>query len=276
MTPAETSRNEEIGINRNILECKDQSSFFSYRAKVSINRNILECKALPDNQRLHPKSVLIETYWNVKTAIWETRDLKTRINRNILECKEIKKIQRSNGNKGINRNILECKGWYVWRRDVFRYRINRNILECKVCRISLVKLDISVLIETYWNVKAAGIPLHYGTISINRNILECKDGCPTIFQCRTLWVLIETYWNVKAIQESAKNALESGINRNILECKVILCPTQRACFFVLIETYWNVKIFAVISVPFTVSVSIETYWNVKMRRRQIAGLTSLY
>ena len=31
------------------------------------------------------------------------------------------------------------------------------------------------------------------------------------------------------------------INRNILECKVILCPTQRACFFVLIETYWNVK-----------------------------------
>ena len=69
MTPAETSRNEEIGINRNILECKDQSSFFSYRAKVSINRNILECKALPDNQRLHPKSVLIETYWNVKTAI---------------------------------------------------------------------------------------------------------------------------------------------------------------------------------------------------------------
>ena len=134
MTPAETSRNEEIGINRNILECKDQSSFFSYRAKVSINRNILECK-------------------------------------------EIKKIQRSNGNKGINRNILECKGWYVWRRDVFRYRINRNILECKVCRISLVKLDISVLIETYWNVKAS--------VWIGRS--DRKN------------VLIETYWNVKTV-----------------------------------------------------------------------------
>ena len=58
-----------------------------------------------------------------------------------------------------------------------------------------------VLIETYWNV---------------------KTHTDRIF-CQMLSVLIETYWSVKAIQESAKNALESGINRNILECKV-KCP----------------------------------------------------
>ena len=54
-------------------------------------------------------------------------------------------------------------------------------------------------------------------------------------------VLIETYWNVKAIQESAKNALESGINRNILECKEGIAQGIKQTTAVLIETYWNVK-----------------------------------
>ena len=45
-----------------------------------------------------------------------------------------------------------------------------------------------------------------------------------------LIVLIETYWNVKVFY-SFPRLPRSGINRNILECKVILCPAQRAGFF---------------------------------------------
>ena len=53
--------------------------------------------------------------------------------------------------------------------------INRNILECKGGQCVGCRLDYSVLIETYWNVKVnTGIPC----------------GSP-------LHVLIETYWNVK-------------------------------------------------------------------------------
>ncbi len=54
-----------------------------------------------------------------------------------------------------------------------------------------------VLIETYWNVKS--------------NLVADPSGADP--------VLIETYWNVK-LGTTAAMSLTSGINRNILECKV--------------------------------------------------------
>ena len=39
----------------------------------------------------------------------------------------------------------------------------------------------SVLIETYWNVKADNTGLRPAFCSINRNILECKDTCYQIY-----------------------------------------------------------------------------------------------
>ena len=55
-----------------------------------------------------------------------------------------------------------------------------------------------VLIETYWNVKLHQVCNGSGlSASINRNILECKDGY--------------TWY---------PSNLVAGINRNILECKV--------------------------------------------------------
>ena len=78
-------------------------------------------------------------------------------------------------------------------------------------------------------------------------------------------VLIETYWNVNCIY-TPSHVRAPGINRNILECKVISCPTESACLFVLIETYWNVKmIYAITEAP-AIIVLIETYWNVKASR----------
>ena len=81
----------KVGINRNILECKADSSRIETGGRVCINRNILECKELPDIRKLHPenrinrnileckvnsfqcdqqsRAVLIETYWNVKIFI---------------------------------------------------------------------------------------------------------------------------------------------------------------------------------------------------------------
>ena len=55
-----------------------------------------------------------------------------------------------------------------------------------------------VLIETSWNVKIRYITQKLVTLSINRNIVECKDTSCRISFCRTE-VLIETSWNVKLV-----------------------------------------------------------------------------
>ena len=91
-------------------------------------------------------------------------------------------------------------------------------------------------------------------ISINRNIVECKDF-RNISVCQLIFVLIETLWNVKmdineanfiptAVLIETLCKVENagyGINRNIVECKVV---TLLSIFYhrsVLIETLWNVK-----------------------------------
>ena len=75
--------------------------------------------------------VLIETYWNVKRDQGLLLLPSAGINRNILECKEKKRIFLSVRVDCINRNILECKDYTNTDRT----------------------LRITVLIETYWNVK---------------------------------------------------------------------------------------------------------------------------
>ena len=54
-------------------------------------------------------------------------------------------------------------------------------------------------------------------------------------------VLIETYWNVKQKGEDVTISSLFGINRNILECKVVCQRDPDESCAVLIETYWNVK-----------------------------------
>ena len=79
---------------------------------------------------------------------------------------------------------------------------------------------VSVLIETYWNVKEPGrrccpVQIHvlietYWNVKFLDLVRERQD--PGV-------VLIETYWNVKTIPTLQSQFLR-GINRNILECKV--------------------------------------------------------
>ena len=57
--------------------------------------------------------------------------------------------------------------------------------------------------------------------SINRNIVECKDGggvCAKSY----LNVLIETLWNVKNLLQLLPAIHQVRINRNIVECKAVL------------------------------------------------------
>ena len=97
-----------------------------------INRNILECKLMTGIHLSGIFSVLIETYWNVKSTRSSNITALT---------------------SGINRNILECKGAYLICIPFCVYCINRNILECKVIHTKRPFTVFTVLIETYWNVK---------------------------------------------------------------------------------------------------------------------------
>ena len=55
-----------------------------------INRNILECKENLNGHLFRASAVLIETYWNVKCFLIAENFIEaTSINRNILECKVI-------------------------------------------------------------------------------------------------------------------------------------------------------------------------------------------
>ena len=55
-----------MGINRNIVECKVESSCPFASSVTCINRNIVECKDALQAQLANCCCVLIETLWNVK------------------------------------------------------------------------------------------------------------------------------------------------------------------------------------------------------------------
>ena len=57
----------------------------------------------------------------------------------------------------------------------------------------------------------------------------------------------------------------TGINRNIVECKVNYGESFKMMNFVLIETLWNVKVVRTMYLVLLASVLIETLWNVKKK-----------
>ena len=96
----------------------------------------------------------------------------------------------------INRNIVECK---VKEKVDYRALI-RVLIETswnvKFSTESFLDCVVSVLIETSWNVKACSPSNNLTAISINRNIVECKERS---------WICCMKR--------------DRGINRNIVECK---------------------------------------------------------
>ena len=57
------------GINRNIVECKENRLRIQIMSQTSINRNIVECKEPCKFNDVDNLFVLIETLWNVKIYI---------------------------------------------------------------------------------------------------------------------------------------------------------------------------------------------------------------
>ena len=67
----------------------------------------------------------------------------------------------------------------------------------------------------------------------------------------------------KAASSEKKETTETGINRNIVECKGSWSDILYQSDLVLIETLWNVKSVMKIMNAGTSLVLIETLWNVK-------------
>ena len=63
----------------------------------------------------------------------------------------------------------------------------------------------------------------------------------------------------------------TGINRNIVECKVRLLAPSSGRSNVLIETLWNVKTERGSQVRNSDGVLIETLWNVKITATTVFG-----
>ena len=73
--------------------------------------------------------------------------------------------------------------------------------------------------------------------------------------------LIETLWNVNKIITAIVSVF-TGINRNIVECKLVILTTPCGHFDELIETLRNVNAVTRDIKIDAVSELIETLWNV--------------
>ena len=96
----------------------------------------------------------------------------------------------------INRNIVECKVICVEELLSAAAVLIETSWNVKFSTESFLDCVVSVLIETSWNVKACSPSNNLTAISINRNIVECKERS---------WICCMKR--------------DRGINRNIVECK---------------------------------------------------------
>ena len=67
-----------------------------------------------------------------------------------------------------------------------------------------------------------------------------------------------------------------GINRNIVECKLVSVFNRVISTIVLIETLWNVNKKQESYCGMVISVLIETLWNVNILRHKSISMLVLY
>ena len=78
---------------------------------------------------------------------------------------------------GINRNIVECKAsLYISFSYTSIPVLIETLWNVKMSFAALLLVSALVLIETLWNVKEDSTKEFANAASINRNIVECKDG----------------------------------------------------------------------------------------------------
>ena len=77
------------GINRNIVECKDNTCIRNRKRRFVLIETLWNVKITTAINIIIKIMVLIETLWNVKTIdVFNLLEEAFRINRNIVECKE--------------------------------------------------------------------------------------------------------------------------------------------------------------------------------------------
>ena len=136
------------------MECKAHIVTSQSALHLGINRNIVECKGMKKAGYKVGIYVLIETLWNVKSAVRLMYFPEaSSINRNIVECKVGIDDNSLIFLSCINRNIVECKAGLVIKIGTSQFCINRNIVECKGISLIWKLYGFAVLIETLWNVK---------------------------------------------------------------------------------------------------------------------------
>ena len=113
-----------------------------------------------------------------------------------MECKVLNYRKTDLICSSINRNIVECKAIKFCRKKNSRTVLIETSRNVKFSTESFLDCVVSVLIETSWNVKACSPSNNLTAISINRNIVECKERS---------WICCMKR--------------DRGINRNIVECK---------------------------------------------------------
>ena len=113
-----------------------------------------------------------------------------------MECKVLNYRKTDLICSSINRNIVECKAIKFCRKKNSRTVLIETSWNVKFSTESFLDCVVSVLIETSWNVKACSPSNNLTAISINRNIVECKERS---------WICCMKR--------------DRGINRNIVECK---------------------------------------------------------
>ena len=84
-----------MGINRNIVECKDPSKYSCFGLDNVLIETLWNVKLIIHAYYMVSKSVLIETLWNVKWYRDSGKTLEKSINRNIVECKDTIKSNHS-------------------------------------------------------------------------------------------------------------------------------------------------------------------------------------
>ena len=95
--------------------------------------------------------------------------------------------------------------------------------------------------------------------------MECKDQNARTRTGGSL-VLIETLWNVKRFVPPDPAVTDTGFNRNIVECKVLLFTTVVAGLSGFNRNIVECKVWNCKHQGFPVRVLIETLWNVKSMR----------
>ena len=93
---------------------------------------------------------------------------------------------------------MECKELFEVQHLIQLIVLIETSWNVKFSTESFLDCVVSVLIETSWNVKACSPSNNLTAISINRNIVECKERS---------WICCMKR--------------DRGINRNIVECKVL-------------------------------------------------------